>query len=162
MKLGLFIGCSVFVLAAGCAAETNAPQNGAADGTEDPTAASEDALTGRDHFSPSVSSIDWNPGCGARLANGANCKMGFSLRYAPRYRDLSTTIRTNVDDTTHTITVRIDTWSLPRMHDPVQPRAETVDLDIRGYTMSTNYTVVAKDYAGKVLWTGHLRPLPAP
>jgi hypothetical protein len=163
MRLASLFPFALVAMMAGCAAETAAPQeDDSLDGTEDPAATSEDALTKRFHYTPSISEIDWLPGCGIRRPDGTACKMGFTLTYTKSYIDLQTTIRTSVNNRSKTITARIDTWSNSRIHPMVAVHPETIDLDVRNYQMGTTYKVVAKDYAGKVLWTGKLTPIPAP
>src|SRR6476619_295508 len=99
---------SLSLFAFGCSGADAASED---DASEDVTGDTEDALTARDHFAANDVELAWRPGCGMRRPDGTACYMGLELAFTRTYRDLRTTIRTSVNNSTDVITVKLDTWS---------------------------------------------------
>lgn len=123
----------------------------------------ESALTTREHFAPQSAELVWRPGCGMRRPDGTACYIGLQLVFAKTSRDLKVSIRTSVNNSTDTITVKLDTWSTNshHAHAPVMTESKTLGFPKR---LSTNKTYRARvlDFEGQEVWTGEIRAAFAP
>lgn len=129
------------------------------------TGDAEDALTTREHFAPQSAELSWRPGCGMRRNDDdrAACYMGLELEFAKTYRDLKVTIRTSVNNSTDTITVKLDTWSTNPHHALAPVMSETKLLGTpKRLSMSKTYAARVLDFQGHTVWTGQIRAVPAP
>ena len=89
--------------------------------------------------------------------------MGLELAFTKQYVDLKTSIRTTVNNTAHTIVVKLDTYSSAASHSHVAPQEESKQLGTPSkLQMSGTYHAKVVDYRGTELWSGDIRPMPAP
>lgn len=147
-------------LLVGCSGEAASD----ADDQQDETLGdSEEALSSREHFAPAEVELDWKPGCGMRLPDGAACYMGLSLTYSKLYSDLKVSVRTTINNTKNTLTVKLDTYSTggPHALAPVAPETKQLGHPSRLSMMKT-YQAKVVDWQNNVLWSGDIRPMPAP
>jgi hypothetical protein len=141
--------------------------SGADSGADDPAVAeettgdAEGALTARHHFAPTQAELSWRPGCGVRMPDGRTCYMGLELAYTKKYDDLKVAVRTTVNNTKKTITVKLDTYA---SEDPQGSSSdETKSLGTpRSLSHMTRYDAKVVDYQGNELWSGEIYPAPAP
>jgi hypothetical protein len=76
------------------------------------------------------------------------------------YIDLSLYYAEDVDNTTHTITIVVDSWSYTWDH-PLPPVEEqTIELPSDELDLFTDYAVEVLDYQYKSIWTGSIRTDP--
>jgi len=109
------------------------------------------------HFPVDVSNVWWNPGCGIELDTGPTCRSGLFMSYMLGYIDLSLYYVEDVDNTTHTITIVVDSLSHTQDH-PLPPVEEqTIELPSDELELCTDYAVVVLDYQDKPIWTGSIR-----
>lgn len=135
---------------AGVAEPTDETTELEADG--DDVASSDDALTsGRYHFNVINPSATWNPGCGMPRPDGTPCPFGLYFTYMKNYIDLTFTYQVSVNNRTHVITIKTDTWSNSTTHSRAAVRPETIKLNPRNLQMGQAYTVVTTNYRGRVL-----------
>ncbi len=139
-------------LTMGCAAST-------ADSTADMgVGQSADELGTKYHYTPSVSDVSFDGGCG--ISNlPQDCAYGFELRYTRQYIDLQTTIKHTTNNTTHTITITVDTWSRSQIHPMVMVGPQDDDLGMVDAKVGEQYSVKVLDRNGKSLWSGKVNTL---
>jgi hypothetical protein len=121
------------------------------------TGVAADALGTKHHYSPKVSGVSFQVGCG--LAEQRECTYGFVLDYQPSYVDLTTTVTHSVNNTNHTLHITVDTWSYSTIHPALEPEAETYGVGLASAKLGHEYTVTVVDHNSKVLWTGKVTPL---
>ena len=106
------------------------------------------------HFPVDVSNVWWNPGC---VEPYRTCRGGLFMSYMLGYIDLSLYYVEDVDNTTHTITIVVDSLSHTQDH-PLPPVEEqTIELPSDELELCTDYAVVVLDYQDKPIWTGSIR-----
>lgn len=158
-SLALVAALSLALGAIGCSGESARED----DASEETVGDAEGALTARAHFAPKAAELSWRPGCGIQLPNGQHCYMGLELAFTKQYVDLKTSIRTTVNNTAHTITVKLDNYSSASSHSHVAPQEESKQLGMPSkLQMSGTYAAKVVDYRGNELWSGDIRPSPAP
>jgi len=112
------------------------------------------ALRGEYHFPVDVSDVWWNPGC---VEPYRPCRGGLFMDYMLSYMDLSLYYVEVVDNTTHTITVVVDSSSYTWDH-PLPPVEEqTIELPSDELELVTDYAVEVLDYQYSPIWTGSIR-----
>ena len=112
----------------------------------------DDALTsGRYHFNVVNPSAAWNPGCGQPRPDGTPCPFGLSFTYTKNYIDLTFTYRVTVNNRSHVITIKTDTWSNSRVHSRAAVSPQTISLSPSALQIGQAYTVVTTNYRGREL-----------
>jgi hypothetical protein len=106
------------------------------------------------HFPVDVSDVWWNPGC---VEPYRKCRGGLFMSYTLEFIDLSLDYVEDVDNTTHTITIVVDSWSYTWEH-PLPPvKEQTIELPSDELELSTDYAVKVLDYQQMPIWTGSIR-----
>jgi len=106
------------------------------------------------HFPVDVSDVWWNPGC---VEPYRTCQGGLFMDYMLLYIDLSLCYVEVVDNTTHAITIVVDSWSYTWNH-PLPPVEEqTIELPSDELELFTDYAVEVLDYQHRPIWTGSIR-----
>jgi len=138
------------MLAVGCAAQSSD------DVTDEGQAEASADVTGKTkhHYDVGVSDVSWAPGCGIRLPDGQACNSGLFMTYEKSYIDLNFTHTEHVDNGTHTLTIKVDSWSYSTIHPMVKVGPETIKLDPKNLELGQHYSVKVEDRTGKTLWTG--------
>src|SRR5215472_6773634 len=109
------------------------------------------------HFPVNVSDVWWNPGCGIEPDKGRTCRSGLFMDYILTYIDLSLYYVEDVDNTTHTITIVVDSWSSTWNH-PLPPvEQQTIELPSEELELFTDYAVEVLDHQYRPIWTGSIR-----
>jgi len=112
------------------------------------------ALEGVYHYPVAVGDVTWNPGC---IEPYRTCRGGLFMSYMLEFIDLSLYYVEDVDNTTHTITIVVDSLSHTQDH-PLPPVEEqTIELPSDELELCTDYAVVVLDYQDKPIWTGSIR-----
>ncbi len=112
------------------------------------------ALRGVYHFPVGVSNVTWNPGC---VEQYRTCRGGLFMSYTLEFIDLSLYYVEDVDNTTHTISIVVDSWSYTWKH-PLPPVEEqTIELPSDELELLTDYAVEVLDYQYRPIWTGSIR-----
>jgi len=140
---------------AGCAAQT------ADNATDEGLAQSSDELgKTKYHYEPGVSDVTFNGGCGVvQNPPQQDCSYGFVMTYERSYIDLKTAVSHTTDNTKHTITITVDTWSYSKIHPMVMVGPEKYDLGTLDAKVGTSYAVKVVDRNGKSLWSGKVQSL---
>jgi len=109
------------------------------------------------HFPVCVSNVTWNPGC---VEPYRTCRVGLFMSYTLPFIDLSLNYVEDVNNTTHMITIVVDSWSYTWDH-PLPPVEEqTIELPSDELELSTDYAVEVLDYQRRPIWTGSIRTDP--
>ena len=105
------------------------------------------------HFPVDVSNVWWNPGC---VEPYRPCRGGLFMDYILTYIDLRLCYVEDVDNTTHTITIVVDSPSDTWNH-PLPPVEEqTIELPSDELELFTDYAVEVLD-CDRPIWTGSIR-----
>ena len=107
-----------------------------------------------DHFGVYVENVWWNPGC---VEPYRPCRAGLFMDYILDYIDLSLHLDVEVvDNTTHTITIVVDSPSDTWDHPPLPVELQTIQLQSDELELFTDYAVeVFNQY--RPIWTGSIR-----
>lgn len=147
-RAGYLLLALLFPLAA-CGGTTE-EESPAIDDTEE--SATEEALTsGRYHFDVIDPSATWNPGCGQPRPDGQPCPFGLYFTYTKNYIDLTFTYSVSVNNSSHVITIKTDTWSNSTTHSRAAVFPQTFKIRSSKIQAGQAYTVVTKNYRGRVL-----------
>ena len=105
------------------------------------------------HFPVDVSNVWWNPGC---VEPYRPCRGGLFMSYTLAFIDLSLWYVEDVDNTTHTITIVVDSSSYTWNH-PLPPVEEqTIELPSDELELFTDYAVEVLNN-DRPIWTGSIR-----
>jgi len=109
------------------------------------------------HFPVDVSNVWWNPGCGVEPETGPTCRSGLFMTYFLSAIDVSLDYALEyVDNTTHTITIVVDSPSDTWDHPPLPVELQTIQLQSDELELFTDYAVeVFNQY--RPIWTGSIR-----
>lgn len=163
MKLSHLLALASLSLALGplgCAAETSSDGGGDA---EEVAGDEADLTAARDHFTPFAVSLTWLPGCGIPKPGGGACAFGLKLGFTKTFPDLSVTTTTSVNNTTNTITVKLDTWSkkgAPHALGLPSPDERLLGIPLR-LQIGKTYSVRVLDFTGATISTGSIVAVPA-
>ncbi len=114
----------------------------------------------RHHYEPAVDNVHFNGGCGI-VTNPPqeDCSYGFVVRYTKNYIDLKTTVSHETNNSKHTITIKLDTWSYNTIHPLVAVGPQNLDLGVLDAKVGQTYAVKVVDRHGKELWSGKVMSL---
>lgn len=144
----------------GCAAEASSDGG---DEVEEVTGDEADLTAAKDHFTPFAVSLTWLPGCGIPKPGGGACPAGLRLGFTRTFPDLRVTTSTSVNNTTNTITVKLDTWSTkgaPHALGLPTPAERLLGIPLR-LQMGKTYSVRVLDFTGAPISTGSITAIPA-
>jgi hypothetical protein len=106
------------------------------------------------HYPVYVSNVAWNPGC---IEPYRTCRGGLFMTYMLALFDLIFYYVEDVDNTTHTITIVVDSWSYTLDH-PLPPVEEQIiELPSDELELFADYAVEVLDYQYSPIWTGSIR-----
>ena len=112
------------------------------------------------HYEPTVNEVTFNGGCGIKpIDPNTDCSFGFVMNYVKDYADLETTVTHTTNNTNHTVTITVDTWSYSQIHSMIAVHAEDDDLGTLGTKVGETYKVTVEDRKHAVLWTGKVATL---
>ncbi len=112
------------------------------------------------HYEPAVEDVHFASGCGIVTdPPQTDCSYGFVLRYTKNYIDLKTTVSHETNNATHTITIKVDTWSYNTIHPLVAVGPENLDLGLLDAKVGQTYSVKVVDRTEKTLWSGKVASL---
>ena len=79
------------------------------------------------------------------------------MTYTKNYVDLTFDHSEHVDNTSHTLTISVDSWSYNTIHPMVMVGPQTINLSPKNLQMGTHYKVVVVDsHTRKQLYTGDI------
>ena len=135
--------------------------SGGPDATDEGDGTSQDELGKvRHHYEPAVENVHFNGGCGIVTdPPQTDCSYGFVLRYTKNYIDLKTTVSHETNNTTHTITIKVDTWSYNTIHPLVAVGPQDLDLGLLDAKVGQTYSIKVVDRNAKTLWSGKVASL---
>jgi hypothetical protein len=113
------------------------------------------------HYSPSISGVEWRPGCG--VPTDPPCYVGVELTFTAPFSDLQTAVTSRLDESTRTLTLIVDSFSTSANHPRTAVHEESRQLGQDGLQFGGSpYTVNVLDYRHAQLWTGSITPALAP
>ncbi len=147
--------CILMALAVGgCAAESGEAESEPGDET---TAESSLELGARKyHYPPAIRDVTWHPGCGIVREGQPPCMHGLTMTYMRNWIDVTFTHAERVNNATHVLTIKVDTWSYSQNHSRAPVSWETIKLSPANLQMSTTYKVNVVDRTNRLLWSGDI------
>ena len=154
MKLAvLLLTCGLFsTFALGCSGTAS---EGDGDVSEATTGDAEGALKAGVHYAPNSAELVWHPGCGIALSCA---HPSLEVQFVKKDAALKVAAKLSIDNTHHTLKVKLDTYAANATHQKMTPAEDSKDFGHPArLQMGTDYDATVLDWQGNVVWADTIR-----
>lgn len=134
---------------------SGAPADGDADVSEETTGDAEGALKAAVHYAPDSAEIVWHPGCGIAISCA---HPSLSVSFVKKDAGLKTTAKLTIDNTHHTLKVKLDTYAAHATAHKTTPTEDSKDFGKPAkLQLGAEYDATVVDWQGNVVWADTIR-----